>query len=144
MNKDKFVPLGSAPPSKGSCLAVRPEKLTDAARLEILEKQLFHMSKEIAALRGQSNRAESPKVTATGVPLNKDGIPVGVVCTAATERHPSILFYLTVHTDGYQVGSKVYDSLSSAAKDISGVRRSGWTFWRLPGGKTLKEVYRGK
>jgi hypothetical protein len=142
MNKNKLVPLGSAAPEKGNCLAVRPEKLSGEARLKILEKQLSHMSKEIAALKGQV--ATNAETVPAGGALNKDGIPIGTVCTAITERHPSILFYLTVRAAGYQVGSKIYDSLSSAAKDISGVRRSGWTFWKMPGGGTLKEIYKDK
>jgi hypothetical protein len=142
MNKNKFVPLGSAVPKKGSCLAVRPEKLTAEARLKILERQLSHMSKEMVTLRSQI--ASNADTLSTDGALNKDGIPIGTVCTAITERHPSILFYLTVRSTGYQVGSKIYDSLSSAAKDISGVRRSGWTFWKMPGGGTLKEIYKDK
>ena len=78
------------------------------------------------------------------VTKDNDEIPVGTVLKGMTRGIP---FWCVVKGDGFYVGIQRYDSLSSAAQAVSGVRRSGWTFWRFDNGKhegkTVKEVYRG-
>jgi hypothetical protein len=49
---------------------------------------------------------------------------------------------MEVEIDGYRIGNFKYASLSAAAEVVSGVRRSGWVFWKLPSGETLKELYK--
>ena len=44
--------------------------------------------------------------------------------------------------DGYYIDNVKYYSLSAAAEAVSGVRRSGWTFWKLVDGTTVKEAFR--
>ena len=142
--REKYIPLGTPSTIQGTCLAVSPAKLSDSERLRVLEDQVSYMSRVIAALKRELKKANNA-YEAEAVPegtLNKHGIPIGTVCTGVTEKSPA-LFYLTVLEDGYQVGSKIYESLSAAAQHISGVRRSGWTFWKLSTGLTLKEVYKG-
>ena len=71
-------------------------------------------------------------------------IPVGTVLKGMTNGTP---FWCVVKKDGFWVGVTRYPSLSAAAQGVSGVRRSGWAFWRFDNGeyegKTVKEVYRG-
>ena len=73
----------------------------------------------------------------------KDEIPVGTILKGMTQGTP---FWCVVKPDGYYVGINRYESLSAAAQAVSGVRRSGWTFWHFDNGKhegrTVKEVYR--
>lgn len=139
------IPLGAAPDPgvPAACYAVSVDKLSEVERLAILEEQVGHMSRVIAALRKRVKKDHSAyEAAGEAEGLNKDSIPVGTVCTGATDKSP-FFFYLTVLEDGYQVGSMIFESLSAAAERVSGVRRSGWTFWKLPGGRTLKEVYKG-
>lgn len=50
---------------------------------------------------------------------------------------------LTVDAEGkYIVNKKEYSSLSSAAESVGApVRKSGWVFWKLADGRTIKEAY---
>jgi len=66
-------------------------------------------------------------------------IPEGTVLYGKTK---GLSYFLSVKDGGFYVGSTQYDSLSAAAKGVSGVRRSGWSFWKLPDGRTVKEVFR--
>lgn len=146
----KYIPLGTASPakSKGSMLSVSPGKLDDRTRIKILEEQVKAMSIVIAALKKklkQQHNAYDNCVAAAegGENINKDGIPIGTLCIGTTEKS---LFpcYLTVRKDHYTVGSVKFASLSAAAEAVSSVRRSGWTFWRLTDGTTLKEAYKDR
>ena len=73
--------------------------------------------------------------------LNKDNLPIGLVCYGVTEKS-QFPFCLTVEKDSYLIGGMKMESLSAAAEAVSGVRRSGWTFWRLPDGRNLKEAFK--
>jgi len=70
-------------------------------------------------------------------------IPVGTRLKGLTKGVP---FWCMVRSDGFYVGITRYESLSAAAEGVSGVRRSGWTFWKFDAGKhegrSVKEVYR--
>jgi hypothetical protein len=123
----------------GTCLAIDPENLSPEERIYLLEQQMLHMQRVIMKLRKEQHG--SPKPAAPSANLNKDGIPIGAVCFGATEKSP-FLFYLTVEPEGYTVGSTTFASLSAAAEAVSQVRRSGWTFWKLLDGRTLKEAFR--
>lgn len=71
-------------------------------------------------------------------------IPAGTQLVGVTKGIP---YFCTVNMDGFWVGITKYDSLSAAAQGVSGVRRSGWAFWRFSTGqnegRTVKEVYKG-
>ncbi|RLI56702.1 MAG: hypothetical protein DRO87_07760, partial [Candidatus Thorarchaeota archaeon] len=51
------------------------------------------------------------------------------------------MYILRPTPEGFRVGDQIYKSLSAAAEAVSGVRRSGWTFWKLPDGRTAKEAF---
>ena len=74
-------------------------------------------------------------------PDNK--IPVGTRLKGMTKGIP---FWCIVKDDGFYVGITRYGSLSAAAQGVSGVRRSGWTFWRFDNGKnegkSVKDIYK--
>ena len=104
---------------------------------------LYQIVKEI---RGRDpNQDEIDKKIDDSKDKGKDEIPVGTVLKGMTNGTP---YWCVVKTDGnFYVGINQYKSLSAAAEGVSGVRRSGWTFWRFDNGKnegkTVKEVYRG-
>jgi hypothetical protein len=122
-----------------TCLVIDPEKLNPEERIHLLEEQMRHMQRVIIRLRKHQQEPTPPTVVAEN--LNGDGIPLGTICYGVTEKS-AFLTYLTVEEDGYVVGSKVFQSLSAAAEAVSLVRRSGWTFWKLLDGRTLKEAFR--
>jgi hypothetical protein len=146
---DKYIPLGAASPakSKGSMLSVSPSKLDDRTRIKILEEQVRAMSRVIAKLKkklkDQGNADDNCVAAAPSENLNKDGIPINTLCIGVTEKS---LFpcYMMVREDHYDVGSAKFASLSAAAEAVSKVRRSGWTFWRLTNGVTLKEAFKDR
>ncbi len=139
MDKSKAALGSTSTAAIDTCFAIDPANLLEADRILMLEEQMRHMQRVIMRLR------KKPKNTSPTAPaldnINKDGIPIGTVCLGATEKSP-FLYYLTVVVDGYVVGSHKFASLSAAAEAVSFVRRSGWTFWKLIDGRTLKEAYR--
>jgi len=139
MDKSRAALGSTSVASENTCLAINPAKLSDADRILLMEEQMRHMQRVIIRLKKTTK--DVPLPIPTFVNLNKDGIPIGTICLGASEKSP-FLFYLTVETDGYIVGSKKFASLSAAAEAVSLVRRSGWTFWKLVDGRTLKEAYR--
>ena len=70
---------------------------------------------------------------------NKDGLPIGLSLVGSSQRGGTHV--LTISEDGYYIGTRKFESLSSAAEASSGMRRSGWTFWKLPDGKSAKDAY---
>jgi hypothetical protein len=125
------IALGQAAPSSGVGLVVSKSELSDQERINILEQQINHMQKIIQSLKTKKEPSN----------LNKDGIPIGIECWGTTEKTP-FLQIMEVEIDGYRIGNFKYASLSAAAEVVSGVRRSGWVFWKLPSGETLKELYK--
>jgi hypothetical protein len=138
MDKSKAA-LGAGVEIGATCTAVNMKNMTERQQIELLQQQVAQMHRVILQLK---KSAGTPAVSMLDDSLNKDGIPVGTVCFGATEKSP-FLIYLTVEAEDYTVGGKTYPSLSAAAEDVSQVRRSGWTFWRLLDGRTLKEAYKG-
>ncbi len=126
-----------------TCATIDPASLNSRERIFLLEEQMHHMQRVIMRMKKeQAGTAPAQTLPASAaINANKDGIPVGTMCFGATEKSP-FLYYLTVGVDGYVVGSTKFASLSAAAEAVSLVRRSGWTFWRLLDGRSLKEVYR--
>ncbi len=70
---------------------------------------------------------------------NKAEIPEGTILTGKTK---GLSYFMQIKDGAFYVGITRYDSLSAAAEGVSGVRRSGWTFWKLPDGKTVKEAFK--
>ena len=101
---------------------------------------MFSMVKE---LRDDLNKERNSKLADIIEAKKKDNkieIPEGTVLTGKTK---GLSYFLHAKEGGFYVGITRYDSLSAAAEGVSGVRRSGWTFWTLPDGKTVKEVFKG-
>lgn len=142
MDKQAVALGNTAAAGVGTCLAIDPANLSPDERILLLEEQMKHMQRVIMRLRKEQGGTPAKKHPGLATAaMNKDGIPVGTVCLGATEKSP-FLYYLTVEPDGYRVGSTHFESLSAAAETVSLVRRSGWTFWKLLDGQTLKEAFK--
>jgi len=137
--KKQTAVLGQAV-SNNAVVAVTESKLSDKEMVSILRQQVEYMQAVIQKLKAEAKQP-SQNAYAAGTEVNKDGIPVGLVCHGVTSKSHFLLF-LEVEEDGYIVGATKYDSLSAAAQAVSGVRRSGWTFWKLASGTTLKEAFK--
>lgn len=134
----KDVALGKGG-TKGACVALSAKKLNYEDRLALIEQQLVHMQKSITDIAKKLK--EESKNAYEADDLNKHKLPVGMYCFGTSEKqvHPVVL---RVEEEGYRVGAHVFGSLSAAAEAVSGVRRSGWTFWRTADGRTLKEAFK--
>jgi len=118
-------------------------------KLAAIELRLFHITNSIDSLfqivkglRDKSYKERDIKINKTieqKKSEKKIEIPEGITLHGSTN---GLSYFCQVKSDGFYVGEKRYDSLSAAAAGISGVRRSGWTFWRLSDGRTVKEVYK--
>lgn len=137
----KKIALGAAAPAQ-SAIVGEPQSLEEqVAALRMQLESLtaaFHAvnSVRIKDRRQQDVYAEFGEfLTET----NKDGIPVGLSLLGQSQRGG--MHILTVNADTYFIGNQPYESLSAAAEASSGVRRSGWTFWKLPDGRSVKEAF---
>lgn len=125
-------------------LGVITRPVSTEERLSTIEKWLVELTTAFnmvnsSRLKDKRTVDKSDKQIITG-DLNKDGIEVG--SSFIGESQNAGIFVLTVRANGYYVGETPYASLSAAAEAVSGVRRSGWTFWKLMDGRTLKEAFR--
>jgi hypothetical protein len=142
MINTKEIALGKGLGSSGSAKTVEP--ITVEGRLKVLEEKLQAMTLAFYATRNALKQKqvidEIEEEVFGDVPKNSDNIPLNTSFIGVTRSVP----YLLIVNDlgEYVVGYKKYPSLSAAAEDISGTRRSGWTFWKLPDGRTAKEVFK--
>lgn len=133
------IALGTALPS-GVAIVTKPMSVEE--KVEALQKQVedlvkaFHVvnSARIKDRRQQDVYDQIPLVNA-----NKDGIPIGLSLLGSSVKGG--IHVLTINADGYYIGITRFDSLSAAAEAVSGVRRSGWTYWKLPDGRSAKEAF---
>lgn len=136
------IALGKACKSKAGVIT-QPQTVEE--RITVMEKWLVELTASFNAVNStrlkdkRTSERSNTKDVATG-DLNKDGIEIGSSFIGVSSK--SGIFVLTVQADGYYVGETRFDSLSAAAEAVSGVRRSGWTFWKLTDGRTLKEAFR--
>ena len=117
----------------GVSTVVKPETVEE--RLTALEAKIGLLVKSISTATKGGKKDES-------VPdpdINKDGLPFYLNLIGVTRGTP---YVLSVMPDAYYIGNRPYATLSAAAKAVSGVRRSGWTFWKLPDGRTAKEAFK--
>lgn len=144
---DKCVSLGDEGPEI-EIVEVEPAPANDHERMNAFEQRLnqmalsldslFHMLKKIREIvEGKKDSAVNQKLETL---KSKNEIPEGTTLTGITKGMP---YYLEVKDGGFFVGIQKYDTLSAAAEGVSGVRRSGWTFWKLPNGRTVKDVFKG-
>ena len=116
------------------------------SELKDLQLKLDSITEMFYLIRKRYGKKSEQKVAEQSVDdiYNKDGVPLNSSFIGFTQnsKYPYILL---VDDKGiYRVGKETFLSLSSAAEFVSGVRRSGWTFWQLLDGRTLKEVYKNK
>lgn len=134
------IALGTVISSNG--VAVVSEPLTLEEKVEALQQQVqelisaFH---NINSIRIKDKRQQENYDNPCLVNANKDGIPIGVSLMGSSIKGG--IHVLTVAPDGYYIGITKFDSLSAAAETVSGVRRSGWTYWKMTDGRTIKEVF---
>ena len=129
---------------------VEKDPETQDERVLTLENRVFYLTNAldnlftmVKELQEGSNREKGGRLTAVIEEKRKENkaeIPEGTVLTGKTKGLP---YFLQAKDGGFYVGITRYDSLSAAAEGVSGVRRSGWTFWKLPDGKTVKEIFKG-
>jgi hypothetical protein len=141
---DKKLALGSHAeveiPKKKSNLNDKIEDLH--LKLESITEMFRMLRKQ--AIKKDSGHAKGEEVLVEDAIVNKDGLPLNTSYIGVTSKSP-YPYILVVDQDGtYRIGNEKFTSLSAAAAFVSGVRRSGWTFWRLLDGRTIKEVYRDK
>lgn len=134
----RLVPLGAA---SNEAQAVAATEATMEERIITLEKrinELTNMFNQINMLRVKEKRAAKDlNLDKTG--LNKDGLPINVSLVGHSTKYGTR--FLLILEDGYAFAGQKYDSLSAAAEAASGVRRSGWTYWKTANDRTVKEEY---
>lgn len=113
---------------KETAVIVNPETIEE--KLQVLQQQVERLTQLIT----ERNAAPQPAFK-----LNRDSLPIGATLVGNSLRGG--VHTLTVAIDGYYVAGVRYDSLSMAAEAVSGVRRSGWAFWRLPDGRSVKDAF---
>jgi len=122
---------------------------TNAEKIAALEQRMYHLTNSLDSLfamvknlRDVANKEEDHSIhniIEEKKKASKVEIPEGTVLTGKTN---GLSYFLQIREDGFYVGITKYESLSAAAEGVSGVRRSGWTFWKLPNGKTVKETFK--
>jgi len=66
------------------------------------------------------------------IEYNRDMLPIGSVFTGMYKKKPDEVFTCFIADNGkYTVNGQQYDSLSEAAKAVTGVRTEGLRFWKL-------------
>jgi hypothetical protein len=135
----KKIALGSAMLDSTAIISNNPISLEE--RVIILQQQVEDLIKAFHIINGvnvkDSRRREIHEIDT--VNTNKDGIPIGISLMGASIKGG--IRVLTVNNDGYYIGITKYESLSAAAEAVSGTRRSGWTYWKIPDGRTIKEAF---
>lgn len=138
----KQIALGKGVPRSGVAVTKDPQTLEE--RISLLEEKIHAMTVAFHATRNllkQKQVVEEINDEVFGEePKNKDGLPLNTTLIGISKDVPYILIINDIGE--YLVGNTKHASLSSAAEAVSGVRRSGWTFWKLPDGRTAKDVFR--
>jgi hypothetical protein len=129
------IELGKAH-TVGTGVVSEPKTLNE--RINLLEKSMRSLTQAFNAINSAIVKDGRQQEVYDDL-SNKDGIPIGTSLLGQSTRGGT--YVLSVKHNKYCIGTTEYDSLSAAAEAASGVRRSGWTFWRIPDGRTVKEVY---
>ena len=146
----KYVALGDEGPEMEVVEVVpRPQNMEERvssmeARMNQIALSLDSIHSVIKQLRDRANirkdHAISEKIEKTKSDMK---IPEGIVLVGVTRGVP---YYCEVKNGAFYVGVTKYTTLSAAAQGISGVRRSGWAFWKISGGKhngkSVKEIFK--
>lgn len=120
----------------GTGTVSEPSSVDD--RLAVLEAKMDMILKMLTANDIHERKEEYDVDDGALATINKDGIPIDINLIGSTKGD---VYVLTVRTDAYYIGNTAYPSLSAAASAVRGTRVSGWTFWKLPDGRTAKEAF---
>jgi len=132
------VPLGKAAPAAKKAVETAVPKSVDE-KLAAMQYQIDQLAMALnATTRAGLKRQPAVKASPVKTTKNKDGVEIGMSLLGYSKRGG--IHVLTVCPDGYYIGTLRYRSLSAAAEAASGVRRSGWTYWSYPDGRTVKET----
>lgn len=117
------------------------EPSTIEEKVVLLEDRITELTKSFNAINSNmvKDSRQCTKHSNIGSRINKDGLPIGMSLLGNSTQGGTHV--LSIKHDKYYIGIIGYDSLSAAAEAVSGVRRSGWTFWKTPDGRTVKEAY---
>lgn len=130
-------------PKKSATIVQSPENIVE--RLAWLEARIAAMQEAFNITKTTLIKKENAEPTQNAyesIEKNREGLPLNTCLIGKTKGTP---YVLTIWKDGkYYIGNKEFASLSAAAQHVSGVRRSGWAFWKLPDGRTVKEVFKDK
>jgi len=130
----KEVALGrAAAVDAGVGMTASPK--TTEERLSIIEAKVDMLADMVNLLQEKGDIREDAPVDPNA---NEDGIPYYTNLIGVTKGQP---YVLTVREDAYYLGNKPYRTLSAAAKAVCGHRKSGWVFWKLVDGRTVKEAF---
>lgn len=146
----KCVALGAEDTSDDVAQVIpTPESANVEDRVAAMEERLLYITNAIDSLfqivkglrdkAGKDHDAQVVKTIEKKKKEQKIEIPEDTILEATSR---GLSYFCTVKSDGFYIGETRHESLSAAAQAVSGVRRSGWTFWKLPDGKTVKEVYK--
>jgi hypothetical protein len=131
-NMGQKIELGRAH-NVGTGIISEPKTLDE--QIKLLKERVETLTKAFNAVNSTIIKEGRNQDTS----INKDGIPIDTSLIGESMRGG--IHVLSVKPDKYYIGISGYESLSAAAEAASRVRRSGWTFWKMPNGKTVKEVY---
>lgn len=127
---------------------VREERPADIeGRLSAVEKQMIHITNAhdslfsmVKQMSDNMSKESHKQIEATVKEKKSDMvIPEGTVLNGKSK---GLSYFLNVKDGAFYVGLTRYESVSAAAEGVSGVRRSGWAFWKFPDGKSIKEAFR--
>jgi len=150
IGKDRCVALGEdieLADAEAAEIIPAPDKVpTLEERVANLEQMLSHLTLSLDSLyemfkpirnrlQGKVDHAVNNKFREV---KSENKIPEGTILTGKSK---GLSYYLTVRDGGFYIGDVKHGSLSAAAEKVSGVRRSGLTFWHFTDGKTVKEKF---
>jgi hypothetical protein len=141
----KKISIGHGVDKKYSGI-VATEPITTEQRISILEAKLEAIIVAVTVLQLLDKPITNHQNAYEGTENpNKDGLPIGLMLVGTSK---SINHILMVEELEYSIVSMFegppisFPSLSAAAEAVSGVRRSGWAFWKLEDGRSVKDVFR--
>lgn len=148
----KMMPLGEGSQVKIMEAEKPKEELSTEDRVATLENKVADLrtlvttllrtikdsgNKEDVVEEKRVEKEEADDFIGINKRLNKDMIPINSILTGIVNGVPHVLY---VHRNSYTVGNKSYETLSGAAKGVTGKRRNGWEFWRTPDGTKIGDL----
>lgn len=98
-----------------------------------LERRVILLERQIESLTRQLEAIGDNRTT-----LNKDNLPIGMVLKGESKGK---FHKLEILEEGYLCSTgEIVATLSAAAEEVSGNRRSGWVFWTDEKGTPIGEI----